>query len=670
MGNQLAHRFSSSRNESGAVDGNTTTTGSHQQQQQQRVDAAIYSSSSSSPSSHHLFGMRIISESNHTQENAADFLKLRKRSNSTNSNSYRKNTSNNKPSTTTTPSTPSSRNNAGNQENGLLLNNNNPKVIVEEPSGNTQSSTSVASSQSVGILPPYRGHHRKTSSQPPPLSLLLSTTNTSSPQNHNYLLYNYTLASSAPASPILNNYSLSPISNNGGAMSTTSSPSSRDSNFVSSSAFSNAGYDSHSAGDNNGFTPQQRVVHEKLRQIFPSMKNVPDYFLSYFSIVLSDEVALRDTIFSSGNDISFYLEMQSKIEDLFLNEEEEKNYGKSPVGAQNLVSTPSSSYTKSPIMHNSHHQQSSMDSNSWGMQTTEDGDVSYSNNYSMGYLTNSEDFNENITAVGDIAHLGNSEVSSSIINYQRDFLNPFHIMDRTELPIRFLILPRILKNAFYAKHEVAQMVSPIFSNRNSLHFRDAFIQSNEFVIFAVVGFWVLEFLPSSSIIVPKLIYASSELFSNIQSIPVVATINNSDGSAMNVVANTIIRWNTGKKNPDLSYMNFVDDLLESLSVNFKWKNNPTLMNFRNQIYNLEWQIPSHYNLLKIPTFTNSSVVRMKNLEDFEMVIPKLMLTMSNEMIISKGTCDYLSCIQKSFSEDYFILSTIRSALVLKEFVIQ
>ncbi|KAG2382648.1 hypothetical protein C9374_005228 [Naegleria lovaniensis] len=666
MGNHFANRFSSSsRNTHHHDTANNNNTSS---------------TSSPSSSSHYRNRFRMISESNGGTENlssrnAADFLKLRKRSNST--NTYRKNNNNKQPSTTTTPSTPSNQ-----EKNGTTLLNN-PRVIVEEPSGNTQSPVATTSSQSVGVLP-YHGHHRKTTSQPPPLSLIMNTS--SSPhsyQNHNYLLYNYTLASSAPASPILNNYSLSPISNNGGIMSTTSSPSNRDSNFISSSAFSNTGYDTHSslngssAGDTNGqslttmFTPQQRVVHEKLRQTFPSMKNVPDYFLSYFSIVLSDEVTLRETIFSSGNDISFYLEMQSKIEELFLNEEDEKNYGKSPIGgshSQNLVSTPSSSYTKSPIMHNSH-QQSSFDSANWGMQMTEDGDVSYSNNYSMGYLTNSEDFNENITSnMGDIG-LGNNEVSSSIINYQRDFLNPFHIMDRTELPIRFLILPRILKNAFYAKHEVAQMVSPIFSNRNSLHFRDAFIQSNEFVIFAVVGFWILEFLPSSSIIIPKLIYASSELFSNIQSIPVVATINNSDGSAMNAVANTIIRWNTGKKNPDLSYMHFIDDLLESLSVNFKWKHNFTFTNFRNHIYNLEWQIPSHYNLLKVPTLTNSSQIRMKSLEDFEAVIPKLMLTVSNEMIISKGACDYLSCIQKSFSEDYFTLSTIRAALLLKEFVI-
>ena len=422
--------------------------------------------------------------------------------------------------------------------------------------------------------------------------------------SQNYLLYNYTLPSSAPPSPSNANYlSLSPSINNVG--------------FTSKSLF-NTSQLSISSGDGQNdnqnvtedFTPQQKIVHEKLRHTFPSYKNVPDYFLAYFSIVLSDESTLKETLFSNANDISFYLEIQAKIEDLFL---EDEKLGKSPVITLSSASA-SSSYAKSPFT------QQSVDSSVWGTPIMDiDGNIS------IGYLTNSEDNNDNITCTNnlDSSVLNEKyEISSSIINTHRDFLNPFHMMDRNELPIRLLIVPRILKNIFYAKTEVAQMMSPIFSNRNSLHFRDAFIQSNEFVMFVVVGFWVLEFLPSASIILPKLIYASSELMSTIQNIPVVATLKNNDGRTMDTIISTIVRWNTGKKNQDMSYMAFVDELLDSLSIKFKWKNNPTLVNFRNHNYAIEFHIPNHYNLLKAPSIT--SILRMKTLDDFTSTIPKLM----------------------------------------------
>ncbi|EFC38709.1 predicted protein [Naegleria gruberi] len=534
--------------------------------------------------------------------------------------------------------------------------------------GSTHSGASghfpLLSSSSTGMIQTGGHFHRKTSSQPPPnwatfnyqnSGSLLSPNGTGNPLvslqmspspsswQNNYFIYNYAILSSSAPQPSTVNRSLS-----SSPMSVSSAASS-----VSNSRDQLVEYQLME------FSPQQRLVHEKLRAMFPSMKNVPDYFLAYFSLVLSDEITLKETIFSNVSDISFYLEMQSKIEELFL--EEEERLGKSPSTSRMDHFTP-----KSPAYH-------SVTNDNLLANTTEDGDINYSSNF-----FNSNDAYENITSnlnLNDSYSSNNTstekgDIPSSIINFQLDFLNPFHMMSRSELTVRLIILPKIFKNVFYAKTEVAQLMSPVFSTRNNLHFRDSFIHNDEFVVCIMIGFWVLEYIPSSGIIVPKLIYGPSELFSYIQSIPVIATLNNSDGHVMSALISTIVKWNCEKKNPNTNSMTFIDDLLKTLHINFKYAHNSTLENWRKGNSSLEWTIPNHYNLLKDPSVntTSSRVLKFKSIEDYELSVPKIVHTLSSELLISNGgVFDYLSCLQKCFSEDYFMLQTIRASLQLKEF---
>jgi len=459
----------------------------------------------------------------------------------------------------------------------------------------------------------------------------------SSPHQH----FLYTLSTSAPMSTVLQ-HSPSPLSNNG-------SP---------SSSLSNQIYNNTSLGVEQQpieiLPPEQLAVSTKLRKLFPSFKNVPDFFLNYFSVVLSDETTLRETFFANTNDIGFYLEMQSKIEDLFL-ECEEVTASRSPL-VYSQQSTPTSSSLSISSSVNARSPVGDYGS-LYDSASQIDPEII---TYGMGILVDSNDASENITTTGlptalEIKSNTNNfeSITSSIVNYHRDFLNPFHIVSRNELGVRLVILPRIFKNVFYSKSEVAQIISPIFSQRNNLHFRDAFIQTDEHVICIVVGCWILEYLVQPGIVVPKLIYASSEVFSHINSLPLIAMVDNSNGKAFDTIVSTIIRWNTGKQDPNSTQMSFIDDLLKSLNVKFKWTANPTLENFRNGSRKIEWTIPAKYNLLKTPNLgtpetVQDRVVTMKSIEDFEATIPKIVQTMSNDMIISKaGYSDYLSIMRKS-----------------------